>query len=281
MGEGGTLGFVLLGVCLYIGLLGGCATPPVMEIVAAESTINQAEEAGAPRYAPDSFKSAQEALSKARELSAGWEYQEAGYWAQESKQRAEKSRNEALATQERFKKEAVDSLKEAEKALSQPDKTPEATPLGREPELAKETIKRAKIALDLNNYEEARDLALLAKRQAQGLVEAAKKMDAEAAKQAEKQERIKRERRSLGELNQGITSYKVKPGETLWMIAAYPEIYSDSLLWPIIYKANRDQIRDPEVIFANQILKIPRNITEEQRDTAIKESSEGTWFKPK
>ncbi len=68
------------------------------------------------------------------------------------------------------------------------------------------------------------------------------------------------------------TRYVVSEGEALWGIAARREIYLDPLLWPLIYKANRDQIKDPRQIYPGQVLNIPRNATsaelEEARDKA-------------
>ena len=60
------------------------------------------------------------------------------------------------------------------------------------------------------------------------------------------------------------TRYTVRRGETLPQIAARNEIYNDSSLWPLIYRANRDQIRDPKHLWPGQTLKIPRNFTREQ-----------------
>lgn len=54
------------------------------------------------------------------------------------------------------------------------------------------------------------------------------------------------------------TSYTVRRGETLPQIAARAEIYNDASLWPLIYRANRDQIRDPKRLWPGQILTIPR-----------------------
>lgn len=54
-------------------------------------------------------------------------------------------------------------------------------------------------------------------------------------------------------------TYTVKRGETLPQIAARTMIYGDSSLWPLIYRANRDQIRDPRRLWPGQILRIPRN----------------------
>jgi LysM repeat protein len=54
--------------------------------------------------------------------------------------------------------------------------------------------------------------------------------------------------------------HTVKRGETLPQIAAQSDVYNDHTLWPLIYRANRDQIRDPRHIWPGQVLRIPRNI---------------------
>jgi LysM repeat protein len=64
----------------------------------------------------------------------------------------------------------------------------------------------------------------------------------------------------------------VRPGESLWTIAAQRSVYGDALQWPLIYKANRDQIKDPRQIYPKQELDVPRNVSpkevEEARDMA-------------
>jgi hypothetical protein len=56
-----------------------------------------------------------------------------------------------------------------------------------------------------------------------------------------------------------LLSYTVRRGESLPLIASQPEVYGDRNLWPLIYRANRDQIRDPRHIWPGQVLRIPRN----------------------
>lgn len=58
-----------------------------------------------------------------------------------------------------------------------------------------------------------------------------------------------------------IASYTVRRGETLPQIAGRTEIYNDSSLWPLIYRANRDQIRDPRRLWPGQVLSIPRHFS--------------------
>ncbi len=54
-------------------------------------------------------------------------------------------------------------------------------------------------------------------------------------------------------------SYTVVRGDYLWKIAGLSETYSDPYAWMRIYTANRDQIKDPDLIYPNQTFAIPRN----------------------
>ncbi|WP_456437847.1 LysM peptidoglycan-binding domain-containing protein [Desulfurobacterium sp.] len=56
-------------------------------------------------------------------------------------------------------------------------------------------------------------------------------------------------------------SYRVVRGDTLWGIASKSYIYNDPWQWPLIYRANRDKIKNPHLIFPKQVFTIPRNIT--------------------
>jgi len=52
--------------------------------------------------------------------------------------------------------------------------------------------------------------------------------------------------------------YTVVKGDYLIKIAGYDHIYNDPQKWGIIYRANRDQIKDPDLIYPNQVFKIPQ-----------------------
>jgi len=56
-------------------------------------------------------------------------------------------------------------------------------------------------------------------------------------------------------------THKVVKGECLWWIAEYKQIYNDPFMWPLIYKANRDQIKNPDLIYPNQVFTIPREFS--------------------
>ena len=55
------------------------------------------------------------------------------------------------------------------------------------------------------------------------------------------------------------TEYIVKKGDCLWWIAKYKDIYDDDFLWPIIYQANKGQIKNHNKIYPGQKLIIPRD----------------------
>ena len=72
----------------------------------------------------------------------------------------------------------------------------------------------------------------------------------------------------LGAADPDTIEHVVAPGDSLWSIAAQPDVYDDSYLWPVIYKFNRDQIADPALIYPAQRLVIPVRIDEETRRAA-------------
>lgn len=55
--------------------------------------------------------------------------------------------------------------------------------------------------------------------------------------------------------------HKVVKGECLWWIAEYKQIYNDPFMWPLIYKANKNKIQDPDLIYPEQVFDIPRDFT--------------------
>ncbi|MGK2944999.1 MAG: LysM peptidoglycan-binding domain-containing protein [Desulfuromonadales bacterium] len=75
-----------------------------------------------------------------------------------------------------------------------------------------------------------------------------------------------------------LTSYIVSEGETLWTISVQPQVYNEGLLWPLLYQANRDQIKDPRQIFPGQTLSIRRDMTEKEIDDARQRARESDIF---
>jgi len=60
------------------------------------------------------------------------------------------------------------------------------------------------------------------------------------------------------------TNYTVVRGDHLWGIAKKAEHYGNGFAWPMIYKANRDKIKNPDLIYPQQVFSIPK-LTEEEK----------------
>lgn len=56
----------------------------------------------------------------------------------------------------------------------------------------------------------------------------------------------------------GVNEWKVISGDCLWKIANSVAVYGNAAKWPQIYEANKDQIKDPDLIYPNQVFTIPR-----------------------
>ena len=64
-------------------------------------------------------------------------------------------------------------------------------------------------------------------------------------------------------------SHQVAAGESLWTIAGRDDVYSNSLLWPLVWEANRDRIKNPNVLYQGQVLKIRANPTVDEVVRAV------------
>ena len=58
--------------------------------------------------------------------------------------------------------------------------------------------------------------------------------------------------------------YAVVRGDNLWNIAKMDKIYANPYMWPRIYRANKDMINDPDLIYPDQKLSIPFGVAENQ-----------------
>lgn len=73
----------------------------------------------------------------------------------------------------------------------------------------------------------------------------------------------------LGQINARIAQpvtidYTVERGDNLWKIAKKETVYDDPYMWPRIYRANKEQIKDPDMIFPEQTLAVPFGVAENQ-----------------
>lgn len=153
--------------------------------------------------------------------------------------------------------------------------------------LGKAEILEVLYVKELKRREEAARLKIELKRQAEAELELQRKIEREKVEasvreaavrvrrlEAERaEERIKVEKSRQDKEPQLVSRHTVKRGETLPQIAAKQEVYGDSSLWPLIYRANRDQISNPAILWPGQVLRIPRNFDKSDISEARRFSS--------
>jgi len=278
----------LLGLTgLVLSVVVGCASAPTQEMSDARQAIQAARDAGAEKHAQYNLGNAETLLTQAEEALEAGLYDDARKEAAESKKQAVSARNFALAIGS-----AEDSLQEARK-------------LGFEWRDTMKILDKARAAAQEGDEEEAVKLANVAKAQAEEAInqyylESAKMMLMEAEKRkgemSSSQRSAYRKAESayrnaegkkayslisqlLAELNAGeMDSYVVRYGDNLWNISGKREIYSDPYRWPLIYKANRNQINDPDLIYPGQGLAISRNHSAAEVDAAVRHArTRGAW----
>ena len=76
----------------------------------------------------------------------------------------------------------------------------------------------------------------------------------------------------------GIVGYVVQKGDHLWGISAKSAVYGDPYQWPLLYKRNRDEIYDPDLIYPGQVLHIQRDLSQTQINIAVNHAkTRGAW----
>ncbi len=72
--------------------------------------------------------------------------------------------------------------------------------------------------------------------------------------------------------------YTVVRGDCLWCISEKAEIYGNPFKWPLIFKANKDQIQDADLIYPGQRLSIDRDASAAAIEAAIQHAkTRGAW----
>ncbi len=82
------------------------------------------------------------------------------------------------------------------------------------------------------------------------------------------------------EAPKSLEKYIVVKGDTLWGISGMSIIYKDNFEWPLLFKENRDQIKDPDLIYPKQEFLIRRDWTQEDLDKAHKDANDTPKYVP-
>lgn len=84
--------------------------------------------------------------------------------------------------------------------------------------------------------------------------------------------------RLLTTLVQAQIDYEVVRGDSLWAISGKSDVYDNPYQWPLIYKANLNQIKDADLIFPGQQFEIKSHPETGEVDAAIDHARHrGAW----
>jgi nucleoid-associated protein YgaU len=75
-------------------------------------------------------------------------------------------------------------------------------------------------------------------------------------------------------------SYIVQSGDSLWSIAGNRAVQGDSFRWPLLFKANRDQIIDPDLIEPDQDLTWKNYYTTDEINDAEQKAGDTPPYSP-
>ena len=278
------------------------------EIHRAEDILLEAQKIEASVYSPETYLEARLALKKAKELVALERYSEAESMAEKSKDAGVNAHEESLEERKRIKMLAERLLLRAEDLWDHYQTSDERIFAIEVLIEIKQLLDKGQEYLDSGQYMKALDsvqqshqkLALMpefieegkisnldeekkrimGRKTADEIIKAAQQQASDIIKDARKQAaelqieiRRKAAKARLEEFERFFpTTYKVKKGETLIDIAKRRMIFNDQFMWPLLYKANRDQMRDPKIVFPGQVLTIPRGLTLEEVIEARKQA---------
>ena len=75
-----------------------------------------------------------------------------------------------------------------------------------------------------------------------------------------------------------ISAYVVQAGDHLWGISSQPNVYGDPYQWPLLFKRNRAEIADADLIYPGQMIQIERDLTDTQVQEAMTHArTRGAW----
>jgi hypothetical protein len=76
-------------------------------------------------------------------------------------------------------------------------------------------------------------------------------------------------------------SYVVQKGDSLWKIAGRSDVLGDPFRWPLLFKANRDQIQDPDFIEVRQDLSYKKTYSQAEIEDAVKKAQLTPPYEPR
>ncbi|MGA1841684.1 MAG: hypothetical protein ACMUIU_13760 [bacterium] len=272
------------GFCLVFFFY-GCTPPPTQELADAEIALSAAREAGAEKFAAQEYESAESILEEALMMNERKDYLEAKETAIAAKDAALFAKTVAEDFKIKLREQARGTLDAARQALLGAEMAGAEKYDPEDYHSLEALFGEADTAYSAEEYTIAVQKAEEVTKRARRLELAAKR-----AAELEKEEEKKPEEEIAEEIAEEIEgpqyvqpvtvydSHLVQKGECLWIISEYERIYANPFKWPLIYKANRSQINDPDLIFPGQNLAIPRNSSPNEIEEAINNAkNRGPW----
>ncbi|MCL1911887.1 MAG: LysM peptidoglycan-binding domain-containing protein [Leptospirales bacterium] len=247
----------------------------------AQNMYAEAENLDAAKAAPDKMASAAEKIKKAESLNAESSYNLSYVESLSAMLDIEKAQSAALSRSEAVSSQIAALRKEAAAIKRDAD----AAPLLSDLASAEDLLNSAENNLNSKNIQTASDQTSEADEKIIALKTALQKIkkdllaskqnaepdatesvedDKTAYKRTDKTERTGEKPRIY------TVKYFTTEKDCLWRIAQ--KVYQDPSLWPRIYIANRDKIKDPDLIFPGQRLIIPE-ISDAVRQAKVKRTA--------
>jgi len=274
---------------LIMAVLSGCASAPLQEMSDARQALQAAREADAGAYAPTRYGEAEQRLLRAEKRLSSREYKSARGNALTARREAIASRNMAQAIsqakqvlaqadeEKALSQEARDWLTQAEAAAAAGDENATVNAAAHAKKQALEDLRRARESRQREQQENRSWLE-----QATALLDEARRAevsmnDEQRSALADAFDRFTALLAALRTPPVAIPpstpvtkEYRVMRGDTLWSIAAKPDVYGNPRWWPLIYSTNHAQIADADLLRAGQVLKIDIRPSEEAISRAVR-----------
>jgi len=74
------------------------------------------------------------------------------------------------------------------------------------------------------------------------------------------------------QLQSETRSYVVQEGESLWHVAGQQAVYGNSYLWPLVWQANKDKVKQPYQLYKGLRLTVPAHPTVQEVSQALADS---------
>lgn len=152
------------------------------------------------------------------------------------------------------KGKATESLEAAKSLYTQVSERDSSQELAETLTEAEKLIENSQDLYSKENYIESYDASQQAITVLNSMLIAMEKKEEALAMQQEGEEVTAKEEPKK-EFKEYIVQYNPKARDCLWRIAL--KVYNNARLWPLIYIANKDQIKDPDLIFPGQRFIIP------------------------